>query len=137
MSRFKKRILVVDDEAGIRTSLARILRASGYDVRVAKDGFEAIEVSAGFVPGLLLVDLRMPGIDGVDTFRRMRQQIPSLVAILMTAYAGSVKADEQSEHGNKQSEHGAMLVQSKPLDIDALLSAIDTTSAATPLLENQ
>jgi DNA-binding NtrC family response regulator len=117
MSNVNKRILVVDDDAGIRTSLARILRAAGHHVRVAKDGFEAIEISAEFDPGLLLVDLRMPGIDGVDTFRQLRQQIPSLVAIFMTAYSGSVRAPGATEEG-------ALLVQSKPLDIDALLATV-------------
>lgn len=123
----EKRIVVVDDDAGIRTSLARILRASGYDVRVAKDGFEAMEVSASFSPRLLLIDMRMPGINGVDTFRQLQHQVPSLVAIFMTAYP-------PADGAGKAAVPGTLPIQSKPLDINALLSTIESTFHDDPKL---
>jgi len=127
MPAVKKRILVVDDDAAIRRSLARILRAAGHDVCVANDGFQAIEIAVDFQPDLLLVDIRMPGMDGVETFRRLRQQSPTLVAICMTAYAGSEKTTEAIETG-------ALCVQSKPLKIEPLLEMVKSSFATAPVL---
>lgn len=127
MSTAKKSILVVDDDDGIRKSLARILSAAGHQVQLAKDGFEAIEICRQFVPDLLLIDIRMPGIDGIETFRRLRHEIPTLVAIFMTAYAGSEKTLEAEELG-------ALSVQAKPLDIDPFLKMIKSALDTSPVL---
>ena len=127
MAALKNRILVVDDDAGIRNSLARILRSAGNEVVVAKDGFDAIEVAREFQPDLLLVDIRMPGMDGVETFRRLRELIPSLVAIFMTAYSGSDKTNEASERG-------ALSVVAKPLAIEELMKMVKSALATAPVL---
>lgn len=123
----QRRILIVDDDEGIRRSLSRILRTAGHHVCIAKDGYEAIEVAKDFKPHLLLIDIRMPGIDGVETFHQIRDEAPSLAAIFMTAYASSEKNAEAEERG-------AISVLSKPLDVEHLLSLVDLSLEKAPIL---
>lgn len=114
-----KKILVVDDDAGIRQSLARILRGSGYKVEVAADGEQAIATAESFEPDVLLVDMRMPGIDGIETHRRLQRRFPDLVAITMTAFA----RPDQTEQAITD---GMVSVLSKPLDIDSLMEMVQS-----------
>lgn len=123
----ERRILVVDDDEGIRTSLSRVLRSSGHQVRVANDGFHAIEVSREFHPDLVLLDIRMPGMDGVETFEHLRSEAPGLAAIFMTAYATSERSIEAEERG-------AISVLPKPLDCQRLLKLIEATLSSSPIL---
>jgi DNA-binding NtrC family response regulator len=122
-----KRILVVDDDQGIRSSLSRILRSYGHEVQVAKDGLEAIGFCNEFPPDLLLIDIRMPGIDGVETFRRLRERWPSLVAIFMTAYSSSEKSVEAEQRG-------AISVLAKPLNLARLMDLVQASLSAAPIL---
>ena len=123
-----KRILLVDDDEGVRTSLARILRASGQSVSVAQDGYQALQlVMEGMSPDLLLIDIRMPGMDGVETFEKCREHCPGLVAIFMTAYSSSERTIEAAERG-------ALKVLSKPLEIPSLLELITASLNTSPVL---
>src|SRR5690242_22167 len=64
------RVLVVDDEKLIRWSVAERLQRGGYDVVSAESGEQALEMLAGLPPDLMLLDVRLPGIDGVQTLQR-------------------------------------------------------------------
>src|ERR1700754_1266580 len=66
------RVLVVEDDADIADVLRRSLRNEGYEVRTSADGTEALDVAAGFVPDLVVLDLGLPGMDGVEVCRRLR-----------------------------------------------------------------
>jgi two-component system alkaline phosphatase synthesis response regulator PhoP len=79
-------ILVVDDEAAIRYSVSKTLQRVGYVVREAANGEEALEVLKGSWFDVVLTDIRMPGIDGVELVRRIKDADPDTVVILMTAY---------------------------------------------------
>ena len=68
------RVLVVEDDADIADVLRRSLRNEGYEVRTSADGVEALDVAAGFVPDLVVLDLGLPGIDGVEVCRRLRER---------------------------------------------------------------
>lgn len=114
-----KRVLIVDDDAGVRTSLARILRGSGYVVEVAEDGEKGVAMGKRFHPDILLVDIRMPGIDGIETHRQLHERFPSLVAISMTAFASSEKTQQAMEGG-------AVSVLPKPLDIENLMELVQS-----------
>jgi CheY-like chemotaxis protein len=114
-----KRILIVDDDAGVRHSLARILRTSGHVVELAADGEEGITKGEAFQPDVLLVDIRMPGIDGIETHRQLHQRFPQMVAISMTAYASSDKTRQAIECG-------AVSVLSKPLNIKHLMELVQS-----------
>ena len=82
------RILVVDDEPIVREVLARYLEREGYAVEVAEDGERAIERYQALAPDLVLLDLMLPRIDGLEVFRRMRdngRQTPRAAVIMLTA----------------------------------------------------
>ena len=66
------RVLVVEDDADIADVLRRSLRNEGYEVRTSADGVEALDVAAGFIPDLVVLDLGLPRLDGVEVCRRLR-----------------------------------------------------------------
>jgi two-component system response regulator MprA len=79
------RVLVVDDDAAIRSTLARSLGAEGYAVDVAANGREAFRVARDQTPDLVLLDLMLPGITGLDICRRLRAAEQHLPIVLLTA----------------------------------------------------
>ncbi len=81
------RILIVDDEAGLRTSLAANLELEGYVVAEAADGLQAIDMVRETPFDLVISDVRMPGMNGVQVFREIRRIRPELPVVLMTAFA--------------------------------------------------
>ncbi len=81
------RILVVDDELHVRTSLAIWLREEGYEVVTASSGAEALEMISHATPDILMVDIKMPGMDGLEVLRRAKRISPEATIVLMTAYA--------------------------------------------------
>src|ERR1700754_4111981 len=80
------RVLVVEDDADIADVLRRSLRNEGYEVRPSADGVEALDVAAGFVPDLVVLDLGLPGLDGVEVCRRLRMEgdVPILILTART-----------------------------------------------------
>lgn len=82
-------ILVVDDERVIREGVAGVLQSAGYDVRLAKSGCQAIDVVRQFCPDLVLLDVMMPGMDGFEACRLMREVNPELPILFLSAYDGS------------------------------------------------
>src|SRR5882672_240913 len=66
------RVLVVEDDADIADVLRRSLRNEGYEVKTSADGSEALDLAAGFVPDLVVLDLGLPGLDGIEVCRRLR-----------------------------------------------------------------
>jgi DNA-binding NtrC family response regulator len=81
-----ERILVVDDEPNARAALAELLRDEGYAVETAADGFKALPKIEEFAPDLLLTDLRMPGMNGIDLMGKAREIDPEIAAVVMTAH---------------------------------------------------
>ena len=79
-----ERILVVDDEAGIRELVGTYLRSEGFDVDEAVDGEDAVERFRRREPDLVVLDLRLPGIDGFDVLREIRRS-SSVYVIILTA----------------------------------------------------
>ncbi len=82
-----ERILVVDDEPGIRQVLCGVLGSTGYQVDAADSGEAALERLAQSGYDLLLVDIQMPGLDGLDLIERARAKHPSLAAVILTGFA--------------------------------------------------
>lgn len=80
------KILVVDDERATRLSLSDILRLDGYDVQTAASGEEAVQLLAAGQIDLMLLDIKMPGMDGMQVLAEARRLSPRTVAILLTAH---------------------------------------------------
>ncbi|MHB1538183.1 MAG: response regulator transcription factor [Solirubrobacteraceae bacterium] len=87
------RVLVVEDDEDIAQALQRLLRMEGYDVRIADDGHVALEAARGFAPDLVILDLGLPQIDGIDVARRLRdgEDVPILVLTARDAVESRVE----------------------------------------------
>ncbi|MDY7038950.1 MAG: response regulator, partial [Thermodesulfobacteriota bacterium] len=83
----KPRILVVDDEAAMRESLNDWLLEDGYEVGLAAGGEEALIMASENSWEVILLDLKMPGMDGIETLRRLKEISPEAEILMMTAYA--------------------------------------------------
>jgi two-component system response regulator (stage 0 sporulation protein F) len=79
------RILIVDDEQSVRDVLSEYFTEQGYEVATAEDGNNALSVLKHHRPDLVLLDVRMPGLDGVQTLRRLREEAPAVSVIMVTA----------------------------------------------------
>ena len=104
-------ILVVDDEEPILTSLSGILRDEGYEVAVAKNGVEALRVYTMDPPDLMLLDIWMPEMDGMETLRRVRELMPTAQVMMMSGH-GSI------ETAVKAIKLGAYDYIEKPLSLE-------------------
>ena len=84
---YGNRVLVVEDDPPMAESIARVLRASGYEVRVALDGFQAGDALRAFLPALMTLDLRMPGLDGFQVLDYVRQdpELARLKVLILSA----------------------------------------------------
>jgi len=113
-----KQILVVDDEERIRQSLNGILKDEGYEVWEAKDGEQALKQIETDPPDLALLDIWMPGMDGMEVLERIKGEIPNLPVIMI------------SGHGNielavKAVKLGAYDFIEKPLSLEKVLLAVN------------
>ncbi|MBN1869998.1 MAG: response regulator [Candidatus Omnitrophica bacterium] len=94
-----KRILVIDDEALVTESLKKLLKKSGYDAEVAKNGAEAMQKIEKSDFDLIVSDIRMPDINGIEIIKRIRQHLQqnkkkAVPEILITGYASKEHMDE-------------------------------------------
>jgi two-component system, NtrC family, response regulator HydG len=112
------RILIVDDNINQRKSMAFILEKKGYSVATAKNGFEAIEIVNKEPFEIVFMDIRMPVMDGVETFRAVKEIRPETIVIMMTAYALDELIAEALEEG-------AFAIIYKPIDIERVLALIE------------
>ena len=83
--------MIVDDHEEIRASISRLVRAWGHEVAVAADGSSALSLAEAFQPECAIVDLSMPGMNGIELGRRLRQRFPpaQLCLIALSGYAGA------------------------------------------------
>lgn len=82
-----KKILVIDDDPAVRGAFNLILGESGYNVHEADNGLQGIEIAKAVQPDLIFLDLRMPGIDGVETLRRLKAMNAVLNIYIVTAFS--------------------------------------------------
>ncbi len=111
----KRRVLVVDDDPGMTETLSDIFIEMGHDVAVAGNGFEAIRLVKDRPFDLAFIDIKMPGMNGVETFKGIKKLRPAIKVVMMTAFALDELIDEARRFG-------ALDVLSKPLQMDKLES---------------
>ncbi|WP_242342764.1 response regulator [Anaeromyxobacter terrae] len=113
----QRRVLLVDDDDDFRASVAEVLRDEGWEVTTAHDGEEALALARALDEFVLLVDYRMPGLNGGEVFEQMRGRSPSrLPAVLMTA----------SKHvADLAAHHGFRHHVGKPFSLDDLLGTLE------------
>src|SRR5437868_3385446 len=111
------RILIVDDDAGQRSLLDSFLRGQGFDTLVVDSGEKALQALRSQPVSMMISDVRMPGMTGLETLRRAREEHAVLPVLLVTAYA-----DIRDAVGAMRD--GALNYLAKPIDLDELLATV-------------
>jgi DNA-binding response OmpR family regulator len=127
-------VLVVDDEPTIGEVVSRYLERAGYEARVAEDGLAALDAVAERAPDLIVLDLMLPGLDGLEVMRRVRAEDRSSAIILLTA-----KGDEADRIvGLRLGADDYVVKPFSPAElvarVDAVLRRVDTVGAGEPPL---
>ena len=111
-------ILIVDDEPSILKSLSDLLSDDGFDVTTASNGYEALKIVETEFPDLVLLDIWMPGMDGIETLKEIKKDNPGTQVIIITGH-GTI------ETAVKATKFGAFDLIEKPLSIDKVIVAIN------------
>lgn len=109
-----RKILVVDDEEGIRGALSQLLEYEGYDVRTASSGADGITEYSRWRPQLVFLDVKMAGMDGLETLKKLRDLDPAATVVIISGHATVRTAVEATQLG-------AYDILEKPLDTDRIL----------------
>lgn len=112
------KIMIVDDDTEYRDTIQELLTGEGMDVIAAKDGFEAIQMASENLIDLILMDIWMPGMDGVEALSKIKEFLPDCTVILMTGYA-------PEDHIQYAMSKGAKACLRKPLTIQQLLKIVN------------
>ncbi|HKH93568.1 MAG TPA: sigma-54 dependent transcriptional regulator [Gemmatimonadaceae bacterium] len=123
-----RRILIVDDEQGIRAALGQLLEFEGYEVRTVANAVDGLAEYARFKPHLVFMDVKMAGIDGLEALRKLREQDPGAIVVMISGHATIQTAVEATQHG-------AYDILEKPLDTDRILVTLRNALAHLDLHE--
>ena len=120
-----KRILLDDDNTTNLQVLFQALSPEGFELLVAQSGEEALETAQSAKPDLLLLDVKMPGIDGFETFRRLRadEQTSGIPVVFLSAHANLESIDEANALG-------AEGYLTKPFDFDVIIAKVQEVLGA-------
>ncbi len=111
-------VLLVDDEDTIRLFLEKTLRDEGYEALTAATGEEALELTRSELPDLILLDLKLPDINGIEVLQRVKEEVPEVSVIMLTAF-GDI------ETAVSAIKKGAFDFVSKPVNLEQLLLAVE------------
>lgn len=125
--RNKANVLIVDDDIGMTETLSDILEDSGYHVEVANDGFKAIERVKARVFDVILMDIKMPGINGVETIKEIKTIQPEAAVMMMTAYS----VEDLVVEALKEGAYGVMY---KPINIMKVVEFIESVEKSALVL---
>lgn len=109
------KILIVDDEAANREILQELLQYGGYSIKTADSGITALSVIEEFKPHVVLLDIRMPGMDGIQCLRQIKENHPSTEVLMMSGFASG-------EIAKKSLELGAYDFMDKPINFEHLIN---------------
>lgn len=121
-------ILVVDDEESVRTLMDRLLSEKGHDVVAVADGNEALTVMAGVTFDVLICDLFMPKMDGIELIQQLRDSNPDQKIIAMSG--GAVNPNRGNDFLKMSKLLGAQVTLAKPFDAEMLADAVDEALAS-------
>ncbi len=121
-------ILVIDDEESIRNTLSGVLKDEGYGVLLAEDGEKGLLAAKGEMPELILLDIWMPGMDGMEVLKKIKDEAPSLPVLMMSGH-GTIETAVQA------TKLGAYDFIEKPLSLDKLLLSINNALSRRQLEE--
>lgn len=124
------RILIIDDEIKLTRSLAFALRQAGYECLESHGGAAGHKLALKEKPDLVLLDVRMPGVSGIEVLRSLKAELPALPVIVMSAL-------DATQDAVKAVKLGAVDYLGKPFDMDDLLALIETTLSETATLHEQ
>ena len=113
MTEAKQVILIVDDEEGLREGLSKLLESEGYAALSAESGEQALEILQQSHIDLVLTDMRMPGMDGIELLKKTRERHPNVGVIILTGYG-------QIESYIEAMNFGAIEYVSKPFKVNEL-----------------
>ncbi len=119
MGNEKGKVLVVDDQRVLRLSLAGIIEDQWYEVTDVEDGYQAIEAVRESNYDLVFMDIKMPGINGVQAFREIKKINPDSVVVMMTGFAVEDLVKDALEEG-------AFTVVYKPFELERVITLIDS-----------
>lgn len=114
----KKQILIVDDQKGVRRLLEELFKKEGWDVFIAADGLEAISKVAEVFPDIILMDMKMPNMNGLEASEQIIRQYPDMQIIMMTAYG-------EMDVVKRALEAGVRRCITKPFDIMVLRDMVN------------
>lgn len=114
----KKKLLVVDDQVGIRILLLEVFATEGYETFQAANGRIALEIARSHPIDLVLLDMKIPGMDGLEILKQLKQYDPDIKVIMMTAYG-------ELDMINQATDMGAVMHFTKPFDIDEMRLAVN------------
>lgn len=120
----KVNVLIVDDEEEFAITLAERLNLRGYNTRVENDGEGALNAVNTSLPDVVVLDVKMPGIDGFEVLKRIKSEYPQVPVILLTGHGAT-------KDGIKGMELGAYDYLIKPVDITELIEKMDSAIEAS------
>lgn len=113
----ERKLLIVDDQFGIRILLNEIFQKEGYKTYQAANGVQALNLVQNERPDLVILDMKIPGMDGLEILKRVKKMDQTIKVIIMTAYGELDMIQEAIENG-------AITHFSKPFDIDEIIEAV-------------
>ncbi len=122
-----QKVLVVDDEQNSREGLSKILTKEGYKVHIAEDGEKALQEAEDYKFDLIITDLRMPDMDGIEVLKKVREKNKSIGVVIVTAY-GEVNSYLTAMN------LGAFEYLNKPIHLEELRRVIKKALEETPKL---
>jgi DNA-binding NtrC family response regulator len=121
------KILVVDDQRGMRLTLSGVIEDRGYEVTGVEDGYQAIDAASKTPFDVIFMDIKMPGINGVQTFREIKKISPDSVVVMMTGFAVEDLVKEALDEG-------AFSVVYKPFDMDHVINLVESVLKTVVIL---
>ncbi|BFH10519.1 response regulator [Paenibacillus dendritiformis] len=116
----KKKVLIVDDQNGIRVLLMEVFSSEGYSTYQASNGKVALNIVREESPDIVLLDMKIPGMDGLEILKQIKKMEPQMKVIMMTAYG-------ELDMIKEATDLGAIMHFTKPFDIDEMRVAVNMT----------